>query len=105
MTKPHKHAELIKAWADGAEIERYYVMHWAPVDYPSWHPETEFRIKPERVFPKTTLSWLQLTRLMWPDLDLGLSAHEGLSSLYGPKFQVIADEVIKQYILTEENKK
>jgi hypothetical protein len=20
--KPHKHAELIKAWADGAEIER-----------------------------------------------------------------------------------
>lgn len=48
MNKPHKHAELIKAWADGAEIEaysRFYEM-WAPTDTPYWHNDSEYRIKP-----------------------------------------------------------
>ena len=49
--KPHKHAELIKAWADGAEIEERYTSS----DANRWHQflgdwdddEVEFRIKPE----------------------------------------------------------
>lgn len=45
--KPHKHAELIKAWADGAEIE--YESHgiWVDEAYPDWYPEMQYRIKPE----------------------------------------------------------
>ncbi len=31
MTKPHKHAELIKAWADGAEIEWFDGRTWRVV--------------------------------------------------------------------------
>jgi hypothetical protein len=50
MNKPHKHAELIKAWADGAEIEELHLKkgwqpftdgHWMECD--SW----DYRIKPE----------------------------------------------------------
>jgi hypothetical protein len=50
MNKPHKHAELIKAWADGAEIEEAHLKkgwkpftdgHWMECD--SW----DYRIKPK----------------------------------------------------------
>ena len=49
--KPHKHAELIKAWADGAEIQYRYKCErepWYDVYHPDWsRQEVEYRIKPE----------------------------------------------------------
>ena len=51
--KPHKHAELIKAWADGAEIEWVYATKgdgeklWVVVDDPTWQESHEYRIKHE----------------------------------------------------------
>ena len=49
MKTPHKHADLIKAWADGAEIETrpYSDAGWFPLEEPHWHVEREYRIKPE----------------------------------------------------------
>jgi len=41
----HKHAELIHAWADGAEIELFYKGVWRSVT-PYWDSDDEFRIKP-----------------------------------------------------------
>ena len=43
----HKHAELIKAWADGAEIQVRYEKHdWEDLatGYPGWFPHVEYRI-------------------------------------------------------------
>lgn len=44
----HKHAKLIKAWADGAEIEVYQPAfgRWEKAE-PAWHTSFEYRIKPE----------------------------------------------------------
>ena len=45
----HKHAEAIKAWADGAEIEyfdRTYGKWFVDVE-PIWGKNTEYRIKPK----------------------------------------------------------
>jgi len=48
MKTPHIHAELIKAWADGAEIEAYQGSgSWKNVASPSWNIGTTYRIKPE----------------------------------------------------------
>lgn len=53
MKTPHKHAELIKAWADGAEIEffdtRFDEHKWKRCsDSPMWDRiDVEFRIKPK----------------------------------------------------------
>jgi hypothetical protein len=52
MGKPHKHAELIKAWADGAEIEWYDSSsrehRWKDCGETfDWLAPVEFRIKPE----------------------------------------------------------
>lgn len=51
MSKAHKHAELIKAWADGAEIEFYDTRFKEPCwkacgDPPWWQDEVIYRVKP-----------------------------------------------------------
>ena len=47
--KPHKHAELIKAWADGAEIEYKSKVDgvWCSRDDDPWAEDYEYRVKPE----------------------------------------------------------
>lgn len=49
MNKPHKHCELIKAWADGAVIEWFSISsrEWQITLTPTWHEKDLYRIKPE----------------------------------------------------------
>jgi hypothetical protein len=51
MKKPHKHAEAIKAWADGDEIEYRQASHhsWEETSKPSWNIHTQYRVKPKTV--------------------------------------------------------
>lgn len=51
MGQPHKHAELIKQWADGAEIQvRRANGEWCNCT-PLWStdPNVEYRIKPQTI--------------------------------------------------------
>lgn len=51
--KPHKHAEMIKAWADGAIIQyRDSGNRWCDTadNQPCWDEYSEYRIKPESRF-------------------------------------------------------
>jgi hypothetical protein len=42
--KPHKHSELIKQWADGAEIQfKNSDGQWEDVDNPTWYQTAEYR--------------------------------------------------------------
>jgi hypothetical protein len=44
----HKHAEVIKAWADGAKIQyKSMVGDWYDDDKPVWLITAEYRVKPE----------------------------------------------------------
>jgi hypothetical protein len=54
--KPHVHAEVIKAWADGAEVQyldntksalRVSAGTWVDTDTPEWLEYCQYRIKPE----------------------------------------------------------
>jgi hypothetical protein len=51
MTKPHVHAALIKAWAEGATIQYFNNItgRWEPAycGKPSWDETTQYRVKPE----------------------------------------------------------
>ena len=42
----HKYSELIKKWADGAQIQVKYD-EWQDTNSPQWDEEFEYRIKPE----------------------------------------------------------
>lgn len=63
MGTPHKHAELIKAWADGAEIECLNSngdwLNTGPYT-PSWYHLKQYRIKPEE--KKPVVRWLWATK-------------------------------------------
>lgn len=49
MKKAHKHAELIKAWADGADVQWYSIVdnRWRDVCLPLWDEQVIYRIKHE----------------------------------------------------------
>jgi hypothetical protein len=57
--KPHPHAEVIKAWADGHETEMWdgVLNEWVPLDRPTWYSEVNYRVKPE---PKKPTTWYQV---------------------------------------------
>lgn len=91
MNTPHKHAELIKAWADGAEIEyRNAEGEWYEARGPAWGPETQYRIKPERVYPKSSLTYGELFNTF---------SH---SATDGAGLTRVADAAVRQYILDTE---
>lgn len=48
MTIPHKHEEVIKAWAEGYEIEAFNPEwgRWITVPEPGWFADIEYRVKP-----------------------------------------------------------
>jgi len=45
----HKHADLIHAWADGAQIQFFNIVYeeWDDTPYPCWDEKGQYRIKPE----------------------------------------------------------
>lgn len=94
MPKPHKHAEVIKAWADGAVIECKSPVTgmWMKADNPIWHPAAEYRVKPERVYPKTTLSPNELKHVYANSFGILSHTHP---------LTEVANAAIKRYI--EEN--
>lgn len=90
MNTPNKHADIIKAWADGAEIEcRHSDTGWSSNDSPKWLDNYEYRIK-ERTFPETNLSTPYL-------FDVWFNA-KGM----GGSLTAVANAAIKQYILDLE---
>lgn len=57
----HKHAELIKAWADGAQIQYKGGNNtWNDEKTPVWSDWTEYRIKPE---PKPDIEFIECFKL------------------------------------------
>ena len=56
MNKPHKHAALIKAWADGAQVQIKLEEGWTNCfPQPLWNEEYEYRIKPTTIKYRTYL--------------------------------------------------
>lgn len=49
MKTPHKHADVIKAWADGATVQwKHEHGVWTDLTAnPAWHRQFEYRVKPE----------------------------------------------------------
>jgi len=106
MGKPHKHAEILRAIADGKEIE------WKSPISNTWEDcgnsvfsllqtatSCEFRIKPQREYPKTSLTDEELRA--WNHRDPNC-AHELNSRDEG--LRCVANAAIRRYIDDQENK-
>lgn len=56
--KPRAHAELIKAWADGAGIEFWNGGVWRDCPRPLWYSDYKYRIKPEPIKTERYRRWI-----------------------------------------------
>lgn len=92
MGIPHKHAAIIKAWADGAAVEgRLHDGHpWLVLKKPNWVNNFEYRIKP-RVFPTTSMT-----------LDDCRRAYNSAGDRFNRSIVAVANADIRQYILDTE---
>ena len=108
--KPHKHAELIKAWADGVEIQYLFQDGtWGDTNKPLWLENEVYRIKP-REFPKSSLTNKELYKVIWTGIDVDAWERNGnpmdwnsqsMTTLLEP-YRRAADAAVKQYILDTE---
>jgi len=83
MSKPHKHAEIIKAWADGAEIEYFdNVLGWQSIRYPTWQDKIKYRIKPKSPLTPEQIWAIQV---LFPDARWVAMDKSGKAYLYEQK--------------------
>ncbi len=74
---PHKHADLIKAWADGAIIQYWrnpYGWEDCAKNYPAWDEGAEYRIKPEPKPDVVMTRTIELSHLPAGELSNGMIA-------------------------------
>ena len=99
--KPHKHAELIKAWADGYTIQMKSKIdgRWWDQDDPDWAEEYEYRIKPDVKQPVVRWQWAYKQRHgEWISLKFFLTEQEAVEAIK----EIGIDEYIKlEYTRTE----
>jgi hypothetical protein len=81
MNKPHRHAKLIKAWADGAEIETWSKKNlvWEEITSPFWLETEEYRIKPQPVITKAYMHYDHIEELVKQG---GFNGRQHLSLFY-----------------------
>lgn len=76
--KPHKHAELIKAWADGATAQSLVHGKWQDREYPTWWEELEWRIKPEPKPDFVRFAFAQGYKILTYDVDVDYKSYHNL---------------------------
>jgi hypothetical protein len=89
--KPHIHAQMIIAWANGESIEfsEKGKEYWNAADFPSWNVALDYRIKKEPAYPKTTLTGEVLVGMFYDCQDDVKDSHVH-----------VANEAIKHFIVS-----
>ena len=93
--KPHKHAELIKQWADGAEIEvRVDSFNgWVNVLTPNWYEDRVYRVKPK---PKWTPKYRLITAYA-DGIRMSVEVHKAVCNY------TIIQQFVEEFDLGEDN--
>jgi hypothetical protein len=81
----HKHADLIHAWADGAQIQfrLWGGMEWIDTEIPAWEIKYEYRIKPEEKQPVVRWLWAKQVDGYWQISCVYRSKEEALKVFNG----------------------
>jgi len=81
----HKYVELIKAWADGAQIQfrLWGGIEWLDTATPQWEVKYEYRIKPEEKKPVVRWLWAKQVCGDWQISPVYRSKEEALKTFNG----------------------
>ena len=109
VKKPHCHAELIKQWADGAQIQKlnndFGFVNGGPewVDCGSllWDDYSQYRVKPEPDYPKSTLHYGLLCNVVNDAATYKYQSGtgEGVQTIGA---RMAADAAVKEFITSGE---
>ena len=63
----HKHAEIIKAWADGATIEYFNTLEqqWQRLDGSDFYPQLKYRVKPAEKVVRWLWAFYSVSQARW----------------------------------------
>jgi len=90
---PHKHAGVIKAWADGETIEvkaNTYAREWVVTGNPTFIPNMEYRVK-----PKETVGFLQVRHDFVSELSDYKTKYDNVKFTFNTQGKLLTAEVIK----------
>jgi len=89
---PHKHAEVIKAWADGETIEYRSNPNrgWEAIYSPTFIPNMEYRVK-----PKETVGFLQVRHAFVSELSDYKTKYDNVKFTFNTEGKLLTAEVIK----------
>jgi hypothetical protein len=97
VNKPRKHAEVIKAWADGAKIEyrnKGTDYKWTEIPrHPAWSDETEYRVKPKAESSMTGVEAYVFYIKQWGHLPA-----DYVSPTVSKAFKALVDEAVRRYV-------
>ena len=103
MKKPHKHAELIKAWADGAVIQLSCDDEWLDChcNLPKWKEGNAYRVKPEEkaihiYYVKSAICDVAEEGIGCVGINVNLSEHYIIIT-YNPNTKTIEDITWKAF--------
>ena len=95
MGTKHIHAEVIKAWADGAEIEFRFSRDglWNPCknNCPGWLEETQYRVKPKNIVINRRIEYYY----DYKDTNTFTSPKPNLQLEFDAQGQLVSVEMIK----------
>ncbi len=82
MSTPHKHAELIKAWADGSSIELQDINgDWFITFHPNWRRDGPYRVykepKPDIIHYARSGNLVSTVRREFDDIKLTINGETG----------------------------
>jgi len=89
-----KHADLIKAWADGAKIQVKYETSadWTDIENPRWTKKLEYRIKPKEDEDKTEYYYVNANTNIYKVSD---SATADFKIIFDGKTRAVKKIVVK----------
>lgn len=107
MPQPHKHAKIIKAWANGEEIEFKMTGSWIVANEPNWSKNIEYRIKPKPRCVPFTINDSHLLRGSWirykdnPKIELQIISIAELCITAGDGLEISYEELVKWKFLDD----
>lgn len=102
MNQKHIHCDVIKAWADGADIQVLgadFSNKWVDVAQPVWDARFKYRVK-----PKPVAKWYRVALFKWGDGRYTFSVisnAERMEQFYGNHENFIRWVTDRQYVEIE----
>lgn len=93
MGTKHIHADVIKAWADGAEIEMFIasIQQWCQATTPMWDTTTRYRVKPKNIVVTRRISYCT----EFKDTSTYISSNPNIRLEFTPEGKLVSVELIK----------